>query len=52
MKTYETRPNSLSLAAAMTSSSVEKGVSGATGPKISSRAIAAEAGTPVMTVGG
>ncbi|BAS18498.1 hypothetical protein AHiyo8_pI68020 (plasmid) [Arthrobacter sp. Hiyo8] len=51
VKTYPTRPHSVSLARWMTSSSVSKTVMGATGPKISVRLISASAGTSTRTVG-
>ena len=50
--TNETRPNSVSLAIVTASSSVSKGISAATGPKISV-VISSDSGeTPVSTVGG
>ena len=48
---YATRPNSVSLAMASPCSSSAKVLTGATGPKISSRKIRALVGTSASTVG-
>ena len=51
MKTYATRPYSVSLAAAIASSSESNGITGATGPKISSLSRRASSVMPLSTVG-